>query len=75
MGQFKEYLIFDDVYEFLNSLYSLPDSLRILNKHAVFYNSLQRLDVLCQYREQQIKDRHLILFGLKPSYVPLDKSV
>ena len=75
MGRFKEYLIYDDIYEFLSSLYPIGASLDILDKHAVFYNSLQRLDVLCQYREEQIKDRHLVLFGLKPSYVRLDKAI
>lgn len=75
VGKFKEYLIYDDVYEFLASMYTLSQSLDILDRHAVFYDSLQKLEVLCQYREFQIRDRHLVLFGLKPSYVRLDKSI
>ena len=75
VGKFKEYLIYDDVYEFLASMYPLSQSLDILDRHAVFYDSLQKLEVLCQYREFQIRDRHLVLFGLKPIYVRLDKSI
>lgn len=40
VAQFKDYLIFDDIYEFLTSLYAVPNSLDILTKHAVFYASL-----------------------------------
>ena len=75
VAQFKDYLIFDDIYEFLASDYPLKMSLDILTRHAVFYDSLQSLEVLCQYREDQIRDRHLILHGLKPSYVGLEKQI
>ena len=40
VGKFKEYLIYDDVYEFLHSLYTPAVSLDILDRHAVFYDSL-----------------------------------
>ena len=41
VGKFKEYLIYDDVYEFLHSMYRIDVSLDILDRHAVFYDSLQ----------------------------------
>ena len=47
VGKFKEYLIYDDIYEFLHSVYKIDDSLDILDRHAVFYDSLQQLEVLC----------------------------
>jgi len=40
VAQFKDYLIFDDIYEFLASDYPLKMSLDILTRHAVFYDSL-----------------------------------
>lgn len=75
VAQFKDYLIFDDIYEFLTSTYSLQFSLDILTRHAVFYDSLKSLEVLCQYREDQIRDRHLVLHGLKPSYIGLERPI
>ena len=51
VAQFKDYLIFDDIYEFLTAYYNLATSLDILTRHAVFYDSLGSLEVLCQYRE------------------------
>ena len=51
VAKFKEYLIYDDIYEFLTSIYSLQDSLDILVRHAEFYDQLKDLDVLSQYRE------------------------
>lgn len=51
VAQFKDYLIYDDIYEFLTSLYDIDASLDILTRHAVFYDSLSSLEVLCQYRE------------------------
>lgn len=47
VGKFKEYLIYDDIYEFLHSVYNIDVSLDILDRHAVFYDSLQQLEVLC----------------------------
>ena len=52
VAQFKDYLIFDDIYEFLTSLYPVRTSLDILTRHAVFYASLTQLEVLSQYREE-----------------------
>jgi len=75
VASFKDFLIFDDIYEFLTSAYSLHSSLDILTRHAVFYDSLKSLEVLCQYREDQIRDRHLVLHGLKPCYVGLEKQI
>ena len=75
VAQFKDYLIYDDIYEFLTSLYDLAASLDILTRHAVFYASLASLEVLAQYREDQIRDRHLVLHGLKPCYVGLEKPI
>ena len=73
VAQFKDFLIYDDIYEFLTQLYDLKTSLDILNRHAVFYDSLSSLEVLCHYREDQIRDRHLVLHGLKPCYIGLEK--
>jgi len=75
VAYFKDYLIYDDIYEFLTSCYNLQQSLEILTRHAVFYDSLSQLDVLAQYREDQIRDRHLVLHGLKPCYVGLEKQI
>ena len=47
VAQFKDYLIFDDIYEFLTAMYKLDISIDILTKHAVFYDSLKELEVLC----------------------------
>lgn len=65
---FKDYLIFDDIYEFLTAIYTVRDSLQILTRHAKFYDSLKDISILTQYRESQIRDRHLILHGLKPCF-------
>ena len=40
---FKDFLIYDDIYEFLNELYPIKVSADILVRHAVFYDSLQSL--------------------------------
>ena len=48
---FKDYLIYDDIYEFLSELYPTKISAEILIRHAVFYDSLQSIQVLSQYRE------------------------
>ena len=56
-------------------MYDLHTSLDILTRHAVFYDSLASLEVLCQYREDQIRDRHLVLHGLKPCYISLEKQI
>ena len=48
---FKDYLIFDDIYEFMTAIYSIRDSLQILTRHAKFYDSLKDIKVLTQYRE------------------------
>ena len=37
---FKDYLIYDDIYEFLSELYPASTSCDILVRHAVFYDSL-----------------------------------
>ena len=47
VAQFKDFLIYDDIYEFLTSLYDLHSSLDILTRHAEFYDSLSSLEVLC----------------------------
>ena len=35
---FKDYLIYDDIYEFLSSIYTRRESWEILNRHAEFYD-------------------------------------
>ena len=35
---FKDFLIYDDIYEFLSSIYTLNESWDILNRHAEFYS-------------------------------------
>ena len=72
---FKDHLIYDDIYEFMSELYPVTVSADILIRHAEFYDSLQQIMVLSQYREDQIRDRHLIVNGLKPCYVGLDTTV
>lgn len=47
VANFKDFLIYDDIYEFLTSVYDLDTSLDILTRHAVFYDSLAQLEVLC----------------------------
>ena len=37
VARFKEYLIYDDIYEFLTAIYTKDQSLEILNRHAEFY--------------------------------------
>ena len=41
VSMFKDYLIYDDIYEFLSELYPLKVAADILVRHAVFYDSLQ----------------------------------
>ena len=72
---FKDHLIYDDVYEFMSELYPIKVSAEILIRHAEFYDSLQEIQVLSQYREDQIRDRHLIVNGLKPCYASLDTTI
>ena len=38
VAMFKEYLIYDDIYEFLTSIYNQKESLEILVRHAEFYD-------------------------------------
>jgi hypothetical protein len=75
VAQFKEFLIFDDIYEFLTAVYPTRASLEILSRHADFYAQLKSLTVLSQYREDQIKDRHLVIHGIKPCYVGLEPQI
>ena len=35
---FKDFLIYDDIYEFLSSIYTMAESWDILNRHAEFYS-------------------------------------
>ncbi len=47
VAMFKDYLIFDDIYEFLTSMYDLHSCMDILTRHAIFYDSLSSFEVLC----------------------------
>ena len=38
---FKDYLIYDDIYDFFSEMYDLKESADMIKRHAAFYNSLK----------------------------------